>query len=165
MVLDMADSFPDGLARAAERACRWLTIAVITLTLVLIVERLGYARVYDGNATAAGLAVQLVFALPAIIQLAALWQLRSAAAAVAAGLPFGSAVVGGLTRTGACLIVASIASFAMPPAHYLLDAAYPRSIDLDVAVAIMAAIGGGLIFLARLVRRAAAVETELDAIF
>jgi hypothetical protein len=153
------------LARSAGSARRLLTLAVVLLALALAAERLGYAGVYRGAATPGALMAQLVFAGPALLYLAALWRLRSAAAAVAAGAPFGAEVVGALRQTGARLIAGALLSLAMPLAHAALQAAFPRLIELDTATLILAAIGGGLIFLSRIVARAAALETELDAFF
>jgi hypothetical protein len=153
------------LAGRARRVRSWLSICVVFLGTVLLLERLGYAGVYRGAGSSGALAAQLLLSVPALLQLAALWQLRMAAAAVAHGQAFAPAVVRGLTRTGACLMVGSAMSFIMPLVHRALEMAVPRSIDLDVAAAILAAIGGGLIFIARLISRAGDVQTELDAIF
>jgi hypothetical protein len=153
------------LIHLAVRIRRLMSAGVAFLAVTLAAERLGYAGAYRHATSPVSIVLQLVFASPAILYLAALWQLRVAAAAVAAGMPFGLAVVHALDRTGACLIGGAALSLAMPLAHAVVRDNYPRLIELDVATLILAAIGVGLVFLARIVARAAAVQTELDAIF
>lgn len=153
---------------AALRLRPWLTTMCLILALALVTERAGYAGLYSGpsEGLAGRLLVQLLLALPAVLYLAALWQLRRAVAAVAAGSPFGPAIVSALRRSGALLVGGATATlFIQPSLHRLLDQAWPRLIDFDVATLVLAGIGVALVFLARLVERAAGVEAELDAIF
>jgi hypothetical protein len=153
------------LIQTACRVRRLLTFAVTFLAVVLTAERLGYAGVYRHAASPGAVLLQLVFASPAIFYLTGLWELRTAAAVVAEGMPFALAVVRALERTGVCLISGAALSLAMALAHVAVRDQYPRLIELDVATLILAAIGAGLVFLARIVARAAAVQTELDDIF
>jgi hypothetical protein len=157
------------LARAAARLRSVLSALVLFLALALLVERLGYAWMYRGTAPPAGLlaalARQCVFATPAAAYLLALWQLRQVAALVASGAPFEAAIVRALRRLGFCLIGGAALSLAMPTLHHLLGQAYPRLIEMDVATLTIGGIGLGLTFLARLVDRAGAVQSELDEIF
>lgn len=162
----MADQ-PDELVTAAQRLQRWSTLLVVATAAVLIAERAGYARVYEpGGGTAAAIASQLLFALPALAYLAAIWEVRRAAATVADGAPFATAVASALRRVGRWLIAGSgLAIFAMPAAHGWLGVPYPRLIELDTATVVLAALGLAAGFVARLVERAASVQRELDAIF
>jgi hypothetical protein len=159
------------LVRAAARLRRLLTLFVLFLFLVLIAERAGYAGAYRAAdrgpaGLLGGIAVQAILAAPAILYLAGLWQLRRAAAAVAAGGPFHRSVVRAIRRVGAWLVAgAAVSLAAMPLLHRLLGQPYPRLIDFDIATLILGGIGFGLVFLARLVDRAGAVQAELDEIF
>lgn len=169
--MDMNGAEPDRLADTAARLRTLLTMLVIMLALVLAAERAAYAGLFRSHGVAPGelaiaLLFQLVLAAPAALYLAALWQLRQAAAAAARGTTFGPAVVHSLRRVGYCLIVgAALALLGMPLLHRITGAERTRLIDYDVATLIIAGIGLGLVFLARLVRRAAAVEAELEQIF
>jgi hypothetical protein len=153
------------LTASATRLRGILTALVAFLVAALVAERLGYAGLYRGIATPAGLARQMLFASPAAAYLIALWQLRHVAAAVAEGAAFGSAAVRGLRRVGLSLIAGAILALAMPALHRLLGQDYVRLIDFDVATLVIAGIGLGLVFLARLLDRAGAVQAELDEIF
>lgn len=162
---------PGELAAGAVRLRRLLTALVIFLIAVLVAERAGYAGLFHSRDAADGslpqaLLVQVTLATPAFLYLGALWALRQAAAAVGAGAAFGDAVVRSLRKVGYCLIGgAALALLGMPLVYWLTGEERTRLIDHDVATLIVAGIGLGLVFLARLVGRAAAVEAELDQIF
>lgn len=157
------------IEQSAARLCSLLTLLFAGVALLLLVERLGYAGLYRGAAAAeVGRAAlkQLLYAAPAILFLAALWQLRQAVASVARGALFGGILVETLKRVGALLIAGALATMLLMPAlHRLLGDAYPRLIEFDVATLIVAAIGAGIIFLARLFESAGAVQRELDEFF
>lgn len=157
------------LARAAARLRVILSGLVLFLALALLAERLGYAGAYRGTQPyrdlLAALPRQCVFAAPAAAYLAALWQLRQVTAMVARGAAFGVAIVRALRRVGLWLIGGAALSLAMPLLHRLLGEVYQRLIDFDVATLTIGGIGLGLVFLARLVDRAGAVQSELDEIF
>ena len=164
----MPDS-TDPLRLSAIRMRQFITGLILFLAIVLVAERAGYAGAWGGPADAdfaGSLLVQLVLAVPALLYLAALWQLRRAVAAVAAGEPFGAAVVRALRRLGLLLMLGALAGLlVLPSAHRLLGQPYPRLLDFDLANLIIAGIGLGLAFLAGLVARAGAVQRELDEIF
>lgn len=159
------------LCRSAARMRRWLTLMLGVAALLLLTERLGYAGAYRAvppafPALASAFARQIVFATPAILYLVALWQLRRAAASAARGAPFAPLAAAAVLRVGWLLIGGALtAILLMPPAHRLLGEHYPRLIDYDLANIILAALGLGLIFIARLIRRAATVQGELDQMF
>lgn len=159
----------DPLRRSAARLRPLLTGLFLFLMLVLFAERAGYAGLWSGAPSAdtpRALLVQLVLAAPALVYLAALWQLRRAVAAVADGEPFGAAVARSLRLVGLLLVVGALAGLLiMPSLHRALGLAYPRLLDFDLASLIIAGIGLGLAFLASLVERARAVQHELDEIF
>jgi hypothetical protein len=161
----------DRLRRSATRLRGLLTGLILFLALVLVAERAGYAGAWGaerpaGTGLAPSLLIQLALAVPALLYLAALWQLRRAVAAVAEGAPFSAAVVRALRRLGLLLAFGALAGLlAMPAVHKLLGLPYPRLLDHDLATLIIAGIGLGLAFLARLVERAGTVQHELDEIF
>lgn len=158
------------LPRAAARLRRMLSFLLGFAILLLLLERLAYAGAFLPDRGAAAfvpaLGRQLVFAAPAILYLLALWHLRQALAWAARGAPFGPLVPVALERVGWLLVAgAAVAIFLMPAAHRLLGVGFARLIDHDLASIILAAIGAGLTFLARLIRRAAEIEGELDEMF
>jgi hypothetical protein len=164
----MPDS-TDPLLLSATRMRQFMTGLILFLAIVLAAERAGYAGLWSGAPSAetpSALLIQLLLAAPALIYLAALWQLRRAVAAVAVGAPFDAVVARALRLVGLLLMVGALAGlFVMPSAHRLLGQPYPRLLDLDLASLIIAGIGLGLAFLASLVERAGAVQRELDEIF
>lgn len=162
---------PDALPALAARLRRFLTALVLFLAIVIIAERAAYAglfgappTVFSGRAEATGL--QALLSAPNILYLAALWQLRQAAAAAALGTPFGLAAVKSIRGVGYCLIAgAALALFAVPLVFSLLEEPRIRLIDHDVATLIIAGIGLGLVFIGQLMGRASEVEAELEQIF
>lgn len=164
---DASNSLP--IAAALLR--RQLTAAVAFLGFVLLLERAGYAGAYRTPAPAivpllTAFAVQLLFAAPALLYLAALWQLRAAAAAVAGGAAFQASVVRSIRAVGVCLIAGATTSLlVMPLLHRFFGQPYPRLIDLDISSLILGGLGLGLLFLSRLVERAEVLQAELDEIF
>lgn len=152
--------------RHASALRRALTILFAGAAIALIAERLGYAGVYAGSADTAAIGAQALLAIPAAVQLTALWQLRQMAAEAAAGSPFAAAAARGLRRAGLLLIVAALLTlFAAPTLHRLVGEARPRMIDFDMTTIITGAIGAALALLARLLDQARAVQSELDEIF
>src|SRR5215218_9377133 len=90
--------------RSATRLRRLLTLATWCLAFIIVAERLGYAGAYrPGQFDPRELAVQLALSLPAFMNLAALWFLRSAVASAAKGELFGKVVVLAFRRVGALL--------------------------------------------------------------
>ena len=163
---DVGDGARDDLSAAARRTELLLTAMVAVVGLLLVSERAGYAGLYEGGGSATALALQLLFALPAILYLTGLWQLRVAARQVARGETFGAAVARALRRVGALLLAGAFATLVVMPFVYrLAGAPHPRLIDFDVTTLIVAAIGAALGFFARLIDRAAALRRELDEIF
>lgn len=152
--------------RNARLMTRLLTFIFWLVAAALLLERLGYAGVYRGTATPRALFGQFVLSVPAILYLAAVWQLRVALAAVATGNPFGDAVVSAMRRVGALLVVAALASILVVPiVSRALGQPVSRLIDLDVASFTIGAVGLGLWTLARVVRHAAAQDRELKEFF
>lgn len=152
--------------RGARRMARLLTFIFWLVAAALLLERLGYAGVYRGSVRPLALLGQFLLSLPAILYLAAVWQLRKALAAVAAGNPFGDAVVRAMRRVGVLLAAAALVStLLLPSLSHALGKTMHRLIDLDVATFTIGAVGLGLWTLAHVVRRAAAQDRELKEFF
>lgn len=164
-------SNPDALRAFAARLRRFLSALVLFLAFVIVAERAAYAGLFGSGAAtshdrAYAVGLQALLSAPSFLYLAALWQLREAAAAAAQGAPFGPLAVRSIGRVGFCLIAgAALALFALPALFSLLAEPRIRLIDHDVATLIIAAIGVGLSFLGRLLARAAEAEAELEQIF
>ena len=166
MGLDIPDS--DRFRRSARRLRSVLTGATLFLAIVLVGERLGYAGAYGRGGLQAGeLAEQLLFSLPTLMSLAALWYLRGAAAGAAAGAPFGRVVVRAFRRVGAWLAAGAVTAILVVPlaARLLLGEPAPRQIDADISALVLGAIGFGMLFVGLLIERAAAAQRELEEFF
>jgi hypothetical protein len=160
---------PDEIDRLRKRAVRLrkgLTAACWFLLALLVSERLAYAGAWRGAFDAGEGARQAVLAIPSLIYLAALWQLRQVAAAAAGGDLFGRAVVRGLKRVGALLAAgAAVTILVMPLLTRMLGGTVERLIDADIATLILGALGLGLLFLGSLVERAGLAQRELEEFF
>jgi hypothetical protein len=134
---------------------------------VLIAERLGYAGAYrPGQFNLREFAVQLALSLPAFMNLAALWFLRSAVASAAAGEPFGRLVVSAFRRVGALLAASALTALLIAPLlARLAGEQMPRLIDADISTLVLGTLGLGLLFVGTLIDRAGAAQRELEEFF
>lgn len=156
---------PPSLTLWAARLRQCLTATFLLLLVAIIAERAGYSGAYRGAASAASMTREAALALPSLLYVAGLWQLRQAVAVVGS-TPFAEAAVLGVSRLGWCLVAGSTLSLvAMPLLHRLSAASYPRLLDLDVSTLVIGAVGAGLVLLARLLAHAASLQSELDAYF
>lgn len=153
----MIDSSP-----SARRLRAVLTIVFAVAAVALLAERAGYAGLYRGELTATASVRQLGLALPSLLDLAALWQLRMLMAHVAGGRPFAVAAAQALQRAGLLLIAGSSAGLLIA---CLAGGSAGRLIEADVSTLIIAAIGLALLLVARLFDQARAIKEELDEIF
>lgn len=163
----MARDDGDSVRVSAVRLRMLLTGAAVGLLLILVAERLGYAGAYRrGGVDAAQLPAQLLLSLPALMNLAALWCLRTAAAAAAAGQPFGRVAVTAFRRVGALLAAsAATALLVVPLLARAIGQTPTRLIDADISTLVLGVIGLGMIFVGQLIARAAHAERELEAFF
>jgi len=152
---------------SAARLRRILTFATAFLALILLAERLGYAGTYStAGMDAHTLLVQLTLSIPAILNLAALWSLRTAVAATARGEVFGMVVVAAFRRVGALLAASSFAvMLVMPLLARLMGQTVQRLIDADISTLVLGTLGLGLLFVGSLIDRAAAAQRELEEFF
>lgn len=159
------------LRRDAARLYRLIGYAVALLGMALLAERFGpllAAIVSDRLPADASRQAGVAFALtvPSAIYLAGLWSVRPALAAIRDGALFAAAISSSLTRVGAVLVLGAALDVAIKPSILALLGSGPGYvIALDFASFALGGIGIALIFLARLIDRAAAVKAELDGIF
>lgn len=147
------------LQASARRLKHWCTGLVVLLLAVLVLEMATRA-----NERRIGL--DLLSAIPAVLDLAALWTVRQTLAAVARGALFTPALSRLLRQVGFLLLLAAAATVLLAPLlHRLAAAEHPRLIEYDVANLVLGAIGIALMFLARLFERAVDLQRELDEIF
>src|SRR5690242_20419076 len=100
-----------GLARSAGKLRRLLSLLVAFLAFVLAAERFGYAwHAADAGGLGRAIFDQSLLSIPGLFYLAALWQLRGAAASVASGAAFDRAVARGIRRLGLLLAIGASAS-------------------------------------------------------
>lgn len=155
-----------GFRRSATRLRRFLTFATCFLAIVLIAERLGYSGAYGPGLDPRKLAAQLALSLPAIINLAALWFLRTAVAAAANGEPFGRVVVSAFRRVGALLAAGAFtAILVVPILARLIGEPVERLIDADISTLVLGTLGLGLLFVGTLIDRAGTTQRELEEFF
>jgi hypothetical protein len=163
--MESESSTSDSFVRKAARLQSVLTALVISLALLLLVERLGYAGVYDKSVGLERLIHQLVFALPSVLYLLALWCFRVAVKAIANGETFSGALAVMLRRASLLLIGGAITTLAMPLVYAMFGQPYPRLIEFDVTTLIIAGIGLAMWFVGQLLDRARELQAELDSFF
>jgi len=149
----------------SARSRRFLTLLAVVLAGLFVLERFGLvATQLAGGADAwRRLAVQAVAVSPEVFWLAALWWVRQALAAFARGDIFAPTVARMLERVGATLAAGALAAtFVVPPLQRALGADPGYWIAFDVAGVVLGALGLALAVIARVLRRAAAVQAELD---
>jgi hypothetical protein len=165
------------LQQAAARLQRWCRALCLFLLAVIVLEIAARAGAFalgglageKGTIEEAGyhrLGLDLLFAVPALLQLAALWSVRQSLSDVAAGALFTPALSRLLRQVGLLILLAALCTLVLAPwLHALAAERFPRLIEFDVANLVMAALGLTLMFLARLLARAVDLQRELDDIF
>jgi hypothetical protein len=138
---------------------------VVLLSLILLLERLGYAGAFDGSIRLDRALQQLVFSLPSVLYLMALWNFRMAVKAVGDGQAFSAALATMLRRASLLLIGGALATLALPLAYAAFQQSYPRLIEFDVATLIIAGIGVAMLAVGHLLERARELQAELDSFF
>ncbi len=153
----------------SARLRRFLTILSVALAGLFVLERFGLAltRLAGHEAGAWGqLAVQAVAACPEVFYLVALWWVRQALAAFARGEFFAPTITRMLDRVGVALAAgALVGTFVVPAAQRALGAGPGYWIAFDVAGVVLGALGLSLTVIAHVLRRASAVQAELDEMF
>ena len=151
----------------SARLRRFLTVLSFALAGMFLLERFGLV----GMQAAAGgawrrLALQAVATSPEVFYLVALWWVRQALAAFARGEFFAPTITRMLDRVGVALAAGALAgTFVVPPLQRALGADPGYWIAFDVAGVVLGALGLSLTVIAHVLRRACAVQAELDEIF
>lgn len=159
------------IRRQAGRLCRIVTGGALALWVLLVLERFGspVATLLQHGGDAAtwhAFALRLIEACPQAIDLIALEWTRRALAGFARGDLFAPTVAQMLDRVGATLALGAFVELVLVPAAQRLLGSDPGYwIAFDVSALVLAAIGLSLSVVARVLQRAAELQTELDEIF
>lgn len=164
------------LRRRAASLRRWCTLLCIALLVILVLEIAARAGAFAAgpvdDAAPANyvvyhrLGLDLLFALPTLIQIAALWSVRRGLSDVANGSLFTPSLSRMLRQVGLLLFLAALLTLVLAPwLHGLAEHRFPRMIEFDVANLVLGSLGLTLMFLARLFERAVDLQRELDDIF
>lgn len=155
----------------AGRLCRIVAAGAIVLWVLLVLERFGAPTAdllqHGGDAGLCHVfALRLLEACPQAIYLIALEWTRRALAGFARGDLFAPTVAHMLDRVGATLALGAVVELVLVPAAQRLLGSNPGYwIAFDVSALVLAAIGLSLSVVARVLQRAADLQTELDEIF
>ena len=148
-----------------------LTLAVVLLSVLVLLERGSAATLqllahgWSGEPLRRWL-YQLAVLIPDGCYLLALWWIRQAIAAFADGDLFGATIRRMLGRVGAFLAIgALLGTFALPAIAHALALSPGYWIAIDVSGLVLGAIGLALGIVARVLARAAELQSELDGIF
>jgi Protein of unknown function (DUF2975) len=163
--MDSKTTEPNDLVRNAVRLRSLMTALVVSLALILLFERLGYVGAYDGPIRMDRALQQLVFSLPSLLYLSALWHFRTAIKAIGDGKAFSAVLAKMLRRASLLLIGGALTTLLLPLAHAAFRQSYPRVIEFDVATLIVTGIGLAMLAVGNLLDRARELQAELDSFF
>jgi hypothetical protein len=144
-----------------------VTVLVVGLSAVLALERFSAAAIHAWRGGGwEWLAAQAVAAAPEIVYLLALWWVRQALRAFAAGELFTPAVARTLHRVGLTLAIgAGLNTFVVPGVQTMLGQSPGYLIAYDIGGLVLGAVGLSLSMVATLFTHASALQSELDEIF
>jgi len=155
----------------SARMRRFVTFLWVIAAALVVLERFSAATielVRGGFAAAAlrQLACQAASFVPEGLFLLGLWWVRETLAAFSRGELFASPVTRMLDRVGVVLVAGSlIRILVVPGVCRLLGFGWGYWIAFDASAMVLAAIGLALKAIAGVLRRASAIESELDEIF
>jgi hypothetical protein len=161
----------DDIRADARRIARVIGVAVVALSVLLILERLGapvlaVSRQGFDAGTLRGIGTALIAITPDVAYLVALHSIRGALASFARGEFFAPIVTRLLARVGALLALGAFAAtFVVPLVERALGWSPGYWIAFDVSGLVLGAIGLALIVIARVLQRASTIESELAGIF
>jgi TRAP-type C4-dicarboxylate transport system permease small subunit len=167
------------LRRSAASLRRWCTLLCIALLVIVVLELAARAGAFELPAEPAPplaeagreagyfkLGLDLLFSVPTLLQILALWSVRRGLADVAAGALFTPTLSRLLRQVGLLLFLAAAFTLVLAPwLHGLAAERFPRMIEFDVANLVLGSLGLTLTFLAKLFDRAVDLQRELDDIF
>lgn len=167
----MSETSSTAIQQRSARFRGYVTVSWIVCAALVVMERFSNATigaVRSGFAAdqVRALACQAVSAVPEAMFLLALWWVREALSAFSRGEWFGSPITRMLDRVGIVLVCGALARiFLVPGACRLLgfDAGY--WIAFDASALVLGTIGVALKAIADVLRRASAIQSELDEIF
>lgn len=167
----MSETDSIAIQQRSAQLRRYVTVLWIVCVVLVVMERFSNATIHavrSGFAAAEVrvLACQVVSAVPEAMFLLGLWWVREALSAFSRGEWFGSPITRMLDRVGIVLVCGSFARiFIVPGACRLLglDAGY--WIAFDASALVLGALGLALQAIAGVLRRASAIQSELDEIF
>lgn len=144
-----------------------VTVSLVLLAALLVLERFSAASLqWWRGGDGVRLASQAVAAGPEIMYLVALWWVRQALAAIAAGELFTPAVARALHRVGLTLAIAALLdSFLVPGLQTALRRGPGYLIAYDLGGLVLGVVGLSLSTVAHLFTHASALQSELDEIF
>jgi len=161
----------DTLRRTSGRLGRALVVLTMALGLLIVMERfgalaLGTSHADAGHAGSARWLIAFAKAAPEMLAVLALWWIRGALAAFARGEFFTEALARALRRAGIALAIAGASVVALLPSiERLLGSPPGYLIAYDVDSLVLAIVGIALTLIAHVLKRAAALQAELDEIF
>jgi hypothetical protein len=159
------------IRRRSAQLRTFVSVLWILCTALVVLERFSAATI---RATQSGfaaddvqtLACEAVSAVPELLFLLGLWWVRQTLAGFARGEWFASPVARMLDRVGIVLVAGSfVRVFVVPGACRLLGLDVGYWIAFDASGMVLGAIGLSLKAIAGVLRRASAVQAELDEIF
>ncbi len=150
---------------------RYVTVLWIVCVGLVVMERFSNATIHAVRSGFASgevrvLACQAVSAVPEAMFLLGLWWVRETLSAFSRGEWFGSPITRMLDRVGIVLVCGSFTRiFIVPGACRLLGLDWGYWIAFDASALVLGAIGLALKAIAGVLRRASAIQSELDEIF
>jgi hypothetical protein len=168
---DPPNEMTDAIRQHSARMRRFLTILWAFCAVLVVLERFSNATIqlvrsdFAAHATRK-LACEAVSAFPEALFLLGLWWVRDTLSAFARGELFAPNVTLMLDRVGIVLAVGSaIRILIVPGLCRLLGFGWDYWIAFDASALVLGAIGLSLKTIAGVLRRASAIESELDEIF
>lgn len=159
------------IRKRSARARTFVSVLWLLCALLVVLERFSNATIRAFNTGFADwevrvLLCQMVSAVPEALFLLGLWWVREALAAFARGEWFSSPIARMLDRVGVILVCgAFVRIFIVPGACRLLGLDSGYWIAFDATAMVLGAIGLALKAIAGVLRRASAIQSELDGIF
>lgn len=159
------------LRQRSARLRRFVTCLLVTLAVLLVLERFGaiglqlYRHGFTGEAQGRFL-LECATAFPEVLYLLALWWIRQALAAFAAGELFSPAITRMLDRVGVMLTCGAVITvFVLPSVAAAIGFNPGYMIAYDVSSLVLGAIGLSLKIIAHVLQKASEAQAELDQIF